>query len=154
MRPHAHLHSQGWQDRIGEYLEKDTCLHAVGQGSIGQYITHYNTNSLLFQKDAQNLALRCGLHPNTHHPQVLGLESRPKKFTPFSFMVDFSGLECREDDSATRSLLEQLTDFDSAVRCYAERAFMKALEGGPLPMLPKKNVLLSSSCTKATSHYT
>jgi len=64
----------GWKDRIGEYLENDTCLHAVGQGSIG--------------------------------------------------------LECREGDDVTAGLLDKLNHQGSALRCHAERAFMRSLEGG------------------------
>lgn len=64
----------GWKDRIGEYLENDTCLHAVGQGSIG--------------------------------------------------------LECREGDDVTAGLLDKLNHQGSAIRCHAERAFMRSLEGG------------------------
>ena len=31
----AGIKRMGWSDRIGQFLGPETCLHAVGQGSIG-----------------------------------------------------------------------------------------------------------------------
>eukprot|EP00039_Didymoeca_costata_P020634 m.341971 g.341971 ORF g.341971 m.341971 type:complete len:330 (+) comp20734_c0_seq1:205-1194(+) len=63
-----------WEKRISQYLGKDECLHAVGQGSIG--------------------------------------------------------LECRENDEKILKLLGGISHTESTLRCLAERAFMKSLEGG------------------------
>ncbi|XP_011270276.1 porphobilinogen deaminase [Capsaspora owczarzaki ATCC 30864] len=39
-------------------------------------------------------------------------------------------IECRENDTATLELLKPLQDNDTTLRCTAERAFMRSLEGG------------------------
>ena len=40
------------------------------------------------------------------------------------------GIECREDDMATRQLLAPFSHVDTLLRCVAERAFLRTLEGG------------------------
>lgn len=40
------------------------------------------------------------------------------------------GIECRENDAATRRLLAPLSHFETLLRCVSERAFLKTLEGG------------------------
>jgi hydroxymethylbilane synthase len=40
------------------------------------------------------------------------------------------GIECREDDTEILELLKALQDQPTANRCYAERAFLRELEGG------------------------
>ena len=40
------------------------------------------------------------------------------------------GIECREDDEFILQMLSTLTDYNSTLRCSAERSFMRALEGG------------------------
>lgn len=40
------------------------------------------------------------------------------------------GIECRQDDMATRQLLEPFSHVDTLLRCVAERAFLRTLEGG------------------------
>lgn len=40
------------------------------------------------------------------------------------------GIECRESDQATRALLAPFSHVDTLLRCIAERAFLRALEGG------------------------
>jgi hydroxymethylbilane synthase len=40
------------------------------------------------------------------------------------------GIECREDDTEILELLKALQDQPTAYRCYAERAFLRELEGG------------------------
>jgi hydroxymethylbilane synthase len=40
------------------------------------------------------------------------------------------GIETREDDGITNEVVKVLQHFPTRVRCEAERAFMKALEGG------------------------
>lgn len=40
------------------------------------------------------------------------------------------GIECRQDDIATRQLLAPFSDADTLLRCIAERAFLRTLEGG------------------------
>ena len=40
------------------------------------------------------------------------------------------GIECREDDMATRQLLAPFSHVDTLIRCIAERSFLKTLEGG------------------------
>lgn len=64
----------GWRDRIGQYLDAEICLHAVGQGSVA--------------------------------------------------------IECRSDDAATIAVVRSLEHTPTALRCVAERAFMRRLEGG------------------------
>ncbi|KAG8190135.1 hypothetical protein JTE90_026703 [Oedothorax gibbosus] len=39
-------------------------------------------------------------------------------------------IECREDDLATIKLLSKISDEETTICCIAERAFMRALEGG------------------------
>jgi hydroxymethylbilane synthase len=40
------------------------------------------------------------------------------------------GIECREDDAEVLELLKALEHIPTAQRCYAERAFLRELEGG------------------------
>jgi hydroxymethylbilane synthase len=40
------------------------------------------------------------------------------------------GIECRADDTEVLDLLKSLQDQPTADRCYAERAFLRELEGG------------------------
>ncbi len=40
------------------------------------------------------------------------------------------GIECREDDAEVLQLLKALEHIPTAQRCYAERAFLRELEGG------------------------
>lgn len=40
------------------------------------------------------------------------------------------GIECRDDDAATRKLLEPFSHVETLLRCVAERAFLRKLEGG------------------------
>jgi hydroxymethylbilane synthase len=40
------------------------------------------------------------------------------------------GIECRTDDEETIQTVQSLNDEESALRCTAERAFMRTLEGG------------------------
>ena len=40
------------------------------------------------------------------------------------------GIECRQGDKATRALLAPFSHVDTLLRCIAERAFLRALEGG------------------------
>lgn len=40
------------------------------------------------------------------------------------------GIECREDDTRTLNILKTLIHYDTLVRCSAERAFLRRLEGG------------------------
>eukprot|EP00054_Salpingoeca_dolichothecata_P013550 m.75702 g.75702 ORF g.75702 m.75702 type:complete len:346 (+) comp20534_c0_seq2:100-1137(+) len=70
----AGVERMGWQDKIGQLLDRDICLYAVGQASLG--------------------------------------------------------IECRSDDEQTKTLLQSFHHSASAKRCLAERAFMRALEGG------------------------
>lgn len=39
-------------------------------------------------------------------------------------------IECREDDIPTIELLSKISDEETTLCCIAERAFMRALEGG------------------------
>jgi hydroxymethylbilane synthase len=40
------------------------------------------------------------------------------------------GIECREGDEEILSVIKILEHTDTALRCYAERAFLRELEGG------------------------
>eukprot|EP00041_Stephanoeca_diplocostata_P015785 m.302740 g.302740 ORF g.302740 m.302740 type:complete len:373 (+) comp20153_c0_seq2:124-1242(+) len=49
---------------------------------------------------------------------------------PFAVSQGSLGIECRKNDTATCSLLAALNHKESSLRCTAERAFMRKLEGG------------------------
>lgn len=52
------------------------------------------------------------------------------------------GIECRQDDIATRELLAPFSHVDTLLRCVAERAFLRTLEGGcSAPVAVESHVL-------------
>lgn len=52
------------------------------------------------------------------------------------------GIECRQDDMATRELLAPFSHVDTLLRCVAERAFLRTLEGGcSAPVAVESHVL-------------
>ncbi|MEM9819300.1 MAG: hydroxymethylbilane synthase [Cyanobacteria bacterium P01_D01_bin.6] len=67
--------------------------------------------------------------------QRLGMGDRVHQILPASVSLHAVGqgalgIECREDDADILSLLKVLHDDDTGHRCYAERAFLRELEGG------------------------
>ena len=84
--------------------------------------------------------------------------------------MPFTGLECREGDAVTAALLDKLNHQESALRCHAERAFMRSLEGGcsvplgthtevnlqpggTLKMMGAVYVMIPSACTAAVHRW-
>ncbi len=65
----------------------------------------------------------------------LGLENKAKQVFDTDFMIPavaqgFLGIETRLDDAETIKIVSVLNDEESRLRATAERAFLKALEGG------------------------
>ncbi|MGA7933707.1 MAG: hydroxymethylbilane synthase [Kovacikia sp.] len=67
--------------------------------------------------------------------QRLGMEDRIHQVIPAEISLHAVGqgalgIECRADDAEVLSLLKALQHQPTAYRCYAERAFLRELEGG------------------------
>ncbi len=67
--------------------------------------------------------------------QRLGMSDRIHQIIPSEISLHAVGqgalgIECREGDTEIISIIKTLEDTETAQRCYAERAFLRTLEGG------------------------